>query len=63
MQFELGSEQRAIQGLAREFAREEGWDVLRFEQLGRRLKAGAAVALMALVGGGTGVVVSGQRRR
>lgn len=32
-------------------ARAEGWDVLRFEQLGRRLKAGAAVVLAALVGG------------
>jgi HAD superfamily hydrolase (TIGR01490 family) len=31
-------------------AREHGWDVMRFEQLGRRLKAGAAIALAALVG-------------
>jgi HAD superfamily hydrolase (TIGR01490 family) len=31
-------------------AREEGWEVLRFEQLGRRLKAGAAVVAAALVG-------------
>jgi hypothetical protein len=36
---------------------------MRFEQLGRRLKAGAAVVLMALVGGGTRVVVAGQRKR
>jgi len=44
-------------------AMQEGWEVMRFEQLGRRLKAGAAVVLMALVGGGTGAVVAGQRRR
>ncbi|WP_354698303.1 hypothetical protein DSM112329_03975 [Paraconexibacter sp. AEG42_29] len=31
-------------------AREEGWEVLRFEQLGRRLKAGGAVVAAALVG-------------
>jgi HAD superfamily hydrolase (TIGR01490 family) len=35
--------------LARE-AREHGWEVMRFEQLGRRLKGGAAVIVMALVG-------------
>jgi phosphoserine phosphatase len=31
-------------------AREEGWEVLRFERLGRRLKAVAAVGAAALVG-------------
>jgi HAD superfamily hydrolase (TIGR01490 family) len=31
-------------------AREEGWAVLRFDTLGRRLKAGGAIALAALVG-------------
>jgi HAD superfamily hydrolase (TIGR01490 family) len=31
-------------------ARDEGWDVMRFDTLGRRLKAGAAIALAALVG-------------
>jgi HAD superfamily hydrolase (TIGR01490 family) len=31
-------------------AREEGWAVMRFETLGRRLKAGAAIGLAALVG-------------
>jgi HAD superfamily hydrolase (TIGR01490 family) len=31
-------------------AREQGWDIMRFEQLGRRLKAGAAIVLAALVG-------------
>ena len=47
----------------RRVAREEGWEIMRFEQLGRRLKAGAAVVLMALVGGGTRVVVAGQKKR
>ena len=36
----------------RRVAREEGWEVMRFEQLGRRLKAAAAFALAALVGTG-----------
>lgn len=31
-------------------ARQEGWEVIRFEQLGRRLKAGAALGLVGLVG-------------
>jgi HAD superfamily hydrolase (TIGR01490 family) len=31
-------------------AREEGWDVMRFDTLGRRLTAGAAIVLAALVG-------------
>ena len=31
-------------------ARQEGWAVMRFETLGRRLKAGGAIALAALVG-------------
>lgn len=35
-------------------AREEGWEVLRFEQLGRRLKALAALVAAALVGGAGG---------
>jgi HAD superfamily hydrolase (TIGR01490 family) len=33
-------------------AREEGWEVMRFEQLGRRLKAASAVVVAALVGTG-----------
>ncbi len=37
-------------------AREEGWEVMRFEQLGRRLKAAGAVALAALVGTGARTV-------
>jgi HAD superfamily hydrolase (TIGR01490 family) len=36
----------------RRVAREEGWEVMRFEQLGRRLKAAAAFAFAALVGTG-----------
>ena len=44
-------------------AKQEGWEVMRFEQLGRRLKAGAAVVLISLVGGGTRVVVAGQKKR
>ena len=40
----------------RRVAREEGWEVMRFEQLGRRLKAGAAVVLAALVGTGARTV-------
>ena len=40
----------------RRVAREEGWEIMRFEQLGRRLKAGAAVALAALVGTGARTV-------
>jgi HAD superfamily hydrolase (TIGR01490 family) len=39
-------------------AREEGWDVMRFETLGRRLKIGAALAAAAAAGG-----ASATRRR
>jgi hypothetical protein len=42
-------------------ARDEGWEVMRFEQLGRRLKAGGAVLLAALVGTGARTV-AGRRR-
>ena len=42
-------------------ARAEGWEVMRFEQLGRRLKAGGAVVLAALVGTGARTV-AGRRR-
>lgn len=42
-------------------AREEGWQVLRFEQLGRRLAlAGTAVAAVAI--GGAGSLMVGRRR-
>ena len=45
----------------RRVAREEGWEIMRFEQLGRRLKAGGAVVLAALVGTGAHTV-AGRRR-
>lgn len=32
-------------------ATEEGWQIMRFEQLGRKLKAGAALAGLAVIGG------------
>lgn len=44
-------------------AREEGWDVMRFEQLGRRLKAAAAFGAAALVGSAGGVGVRRGRVR
>ncbi len=44
-------------------ARAEGWAVLRFDRLGRRLKAGMAVATTALAGGiGSAVVARGKGR-
>jgi HAD superfamily hydrolase (TIGR01490 family) len=53
-------------GLAR-VAREEGWEVMRFETLGRRLKLAGAVLTAAAVGGASSVVMSrwrpGQPRR
>ena len=45
----------------RRVAREEGWEIMRFEQLGRRLKAAGAVVLAALVGTGARSV-AGRRR-
>ena len=45
----------------RRVAREEGWEIMRFEQLGRRLKAAGAVVLAALVGTGARTV-AGRRR-
>ena len=42
-------------------AREEGWEVLRFERLGRRLKIVAAAVAMAAAGG-FGRGVAGRRR-
>jgi HAD superfamily hydrolase (TIGR01490 family) len=45
----------------RRVARDEGWEIMRFEQLGRRLKAAAAVAFAALVGTGAHTV-AGRRR-
>jgi HAD superfamily hydrolase (TIGR01490 family) len=43
-------------------ARAERWEVMRFEQLGRRLKAGSAVALAALVGTGARSMAARGRR-
>jgi HAD superfamily hydrolase (TIGR01490 family) len=43
-------------------AREEGWRIMRFDKLGRRLKWSAAVASVALVGGGGGYVAARTRR-
>jgi HAD superfamily hydrolase (TIGR01490 family) len=43
-------------------AREEGWRVMRFDKLGRRLRWAAAVASVALVGSGGGYVVARARR-
>src|SRR5437588_949230 len=45
-------------------AREEGWEVLRFERLGRRLKAAAALTGAAVAGGaGSAALASRGRRR
>jgi HAD superfamily hydrolase (TIGR01490 family) len=43
-------------------AREEGWRIMRFDKLGRRLKWGVAVGSVALVGGGGGYVAARTRR-
>jgi HAD superfamily hydrolase (TIGR01490 family) len=45
----------------RRVAREEGWEIMRFEQLGRRLKAVAAFAFAALVGSGARTVAGRKR--
>ena len=44
-------------------AREEGWRVMRFDKLGRRLKLGAAVGALALMGGGGGYLAARARPR
>jgi HAD superfamily hydrolase (TIGR01490 family) len=44
-------------------ARAEGWRIMRFYRLGRRLKLGAAVGALALMGGGGGYVVARTRPR
>ena len=44
-----------------EIARREGWDVLRFEKLGERLRVAAAVAVAAAVGG-SGSWLAARRR-
>ena len=44
-------------------ARESGWRIMRFDKLGRRLKVGAAVGGVALVGGGGGYMAARLRPR
>ena len=39
-------------------AREEGWEVMRFDTLGRKLRIGAVIAGVALVGGGGGYLAA-----
>jgi HAD superfamily hydrolase (TIGR01490 family) len=43
-------------------AREEGWRIMRFDKLGRRLRWAAAVGSVALIGGGGGYVAARARR-
>jgi HAD superfamily hydrolase (TIGR01490 family) len=43
-------------------AREEGWRIMRFDKLGRRIKLAAAVGSVMLVGGGGGYVAARGRR-
>src|ERR671910_3617138 len=43
-------------------AREEGWRIMRFDKLGRRLKWAGAVGSVALVGGGGGYVAAWARK-
>jgi HAD superfamily hydrolase (TIGR01490 family) len=43
-------------------AREEGWRIMRFDKLGRRLKWATAVGSVLLVGGGGGYVAARGRR-
>jgi HAD superfamily hydrolase (TIGR01490 family) len=47
----------------RQIARQEGWEVLRFERLGRRLKAAAAVAGAAVAGGAGSAALALRGRR
>ena len=43
-------------------AREQGWRIMRFDKLGRRLRWACAVGSVALVGGGGGYVAARARR-
>jgi HAD superfamily hydrolase (TIGR01490 family) len=43
-------------------ARQEGWRIMRFDKLGRRIKLAGAVAGLALAAGGGGFVVARTRR-
>jgi HAD superfamily hydrolase (TIGR01490 family) len=44
-------------------AREEGWEILRFDRLGRRLKAFIAVSGLAAAGGAGSAALAARRRR
>jgi len=44
-------------------AREEGWEIVHFDKLGRRLRVVAALGAVALVGGGGGYVAARLPRR
>ena len=44
-------------------AREEGWRIMRFEKLGRRLKMAAGAAAVALAAGGGGFITATRLRR
>ncbi|HEY3726058.1 MAG TPA: HAD family hydrolase [Solirubrobacteraceae bacterium] len=44
-------------------ARQEGWEVLRFDRLGRRLKAAAALTAVAAAGGACTAALVGRARR
>jgi HAD superfamily hydrolase (TIGR01490 family) len=44
-------------------ARDEGWQITRFDKLGRRLKLGAAVGAVGLLGATAGSVAAGRLRR
>jgi HAD superfamily hydrolase (TIGR01490 family) len=46
-----------------QIAREEGWQIMRFDKLGRRLRIGALATGMALVGGGGGYAAARFRPR
>ena len=44
-------------------ARDEGWQIMRFDRLARRIKLGAAVGAIGLVGAGAGGVAAARLRR
>jgi HAD superfamily hydrolase (TIGR01490 family) len=44
-------------------AREQGWEIIRFDKLGRHLRVAAALGAVALVGGGGGYVAARLPRR
>ena len=47
----------------RRIARDEGWQIMRFDKLGRRLKVGAAVGAVGLLGASAGGVAARVRER